>query len=151
MNKLHAVLLGIVIFLPVFLTGCDPSKTPQIDVVSVKLEDWKNPKDGMTYVVALPTWKNAGNDAVRQVAFMADIKGAKEKAAEPAEPAEPQFYGAIVEPGTTVTPQRIPEDGVVLGVKEDLEKKYGPLDPSKVEVVGFGSIEDYKPPVKKDA
>ncbi len=82
---------------------------------------------------------------------MADIKGAKEKAEEPAEPAEPQFYGAIVEPGTTVTPQRIPEDGVVLGIKEDLEKKYGPLDPSKVEVVGFGSIEDYKPPVKKDA
>lgn len=148
MNKLNAILLGIALFLPMLFVGCDPTKSPQIDVVSVKLEDWKNPKDGLTYVVALPTWKNGGSVALRQASFFAAIKGSNDQLPTAD---EPQFYGAIVEPGTTVTPQRIPEDGVVLGVKEDLEKKYGPLDPSKVEIGGIASVDDYNPPTKKEA
>jgi hypothetical protein len=145
MNKVKAILLGIALFLPIFLAGCDPSQggISQITVTSVKLEDWTDPKDGQVYLVALPTWKNDGKEAVRQVLFVAELKDAKDF--KPVDPKEPQFYGAIVEPGTTVTPQRIPEDGVILGVKKDLEDKYGPIDASKVEVEGLGSPQEYKP------
>lgn len=148
MNKLNAILLGIAIFLP-FFAGCDPAHAPNIKVTSVKLEDWKDPKDGNVYVVALPTWTNAGNDAVRQVVFVAAIKGDGSYVSK--EPAEPQFYGAIVEPGTTVKPERVPEDGVILGVKKELEEKHGKLDEDQVEVKGFGSSQDYTPKPKSDA
>lgn len=148
MNKTHAVLLGIALLLPIVGTGCDPkvaAATEGIEVVSVKLEDWKDPKDGKVYVVALPTWKNNGKDAVRQVTFVAEIKG--DKATQPKnEPAEPQFFGAPVENGTTVEPKRIPEDGVVLGEKENLKE----VTADSVEVKAFASDKDYVPPKKSD-
>jgi len=148
MNKLNAILLGIALFLP-FVVGCDPATTPAISVTEVKLHDWTDPKDGKIYVVAMPTWKNDGKVAIRQAMFSADIKDAK--GFKPKESAEPQFHGAIVEPGTTVTPQQVPEEGVILGVKKELEDQFGKLDESRVEVEGLGSTEEYKPPTNSDA
>jgi len=148
MNKLNAILLGIALFLPL-LVGCNGPLETDIKVTSVKLQDWKDPKDGYVYLVALPTWTNGGKEAVRQVAFVANIKDAEAYASP--EPKEPQFYGAIVEPGTTVKPERIPEDGVILGVKQELEEKYGKLDADRIEMVGFGSAEEYKPKSQTDA
>lgn len=148
MNKTHAVLLGIALLLPIAGTGCDPKVAAMnegIEVVSVKLEDWTDPKDGKVYVVALPTWKNNGKDAVRQVTFVAAIKG--DEAKQPStQPEEPQFYGAPVEPGTTIEPKRIPEDGVVIGEKEVLKD----IKPEAVEVKAFASDKDYVPTKKSD-
>lgn len=147
MNKMHAVLLGIALLLPIVGTGCDPKVVAMnegIEVVSVKLEDWTDPKDGKVYVVALPTWKNNGKEAVRQVTFMAAIKG--DEAKQPAQPAEPQFYGAPVEPGTTIEPKRVPEDGVVLGEKDVLKD----IKSDAVEMKGFASDKDYVPTKKSD-
>ncbi len=150
MNRLHAVLLGIVLLLSIVGTGCDPkvaAASNGIEVVSVKLEDWTDPKDGKVYVVALPTWKNNGKDAVRQVTFVAAIKG--DESVQPKnQPEEPQFYGAIVEPGTTVEPKRVPEEGVVLGEKDALKD----LKADSVEVKALlASDKEYIPAKKSDA
>ncbi|MBN9501664.1 MAG: hypothetical protein BGO01_15675 [Armatimonadetes bacterium 55-13] len=154
MNKLKAVLLGLALFLPIFLYGCDPvhaAAASAVKVTSVKVEEWKNPKDGETYLVALPTWKNDGEVAVRQVMFVAGLKGGQEGSFTTEQPKEPQFYGAIVEPGTTITPQRVPEDGVILGNKKDLEEKYGKIDSDRVEVEGIGSPDEFVPEHKSNA
>ena len=122
MNKLHAVLLGIALLMP-FVAGCNPeavAATEGIEVVSIKLEDWKNPEDGKTYVVALPTWKNNGKAAVRQVMFVAAIEG-KDVDQPKNDLKEPQYNNEVVEPGTTVTPTNVPGDGVILGEKETLK------------------------------
>jgi hypothetical protein len=148
MNKLKAVLLGIAIVLPILIAGCDPGvaqATEGIEIVSVKLADWTNPKDGKVYVVALPTWKNNGKEAVRQVTFLASVKG--EEVNQPKNDLDsPQFYGSPVEPGTIVEPTRTPEDGVVLGEKEAFKD----LTPESVEVKAFASHKDYVPPKKSD-
>lgn len=147
MNRLHAVLLGIVLLLSIVGTGCDPkvaAASNGIEVVSVKLEDWTNPKDGKVYVVALPTWKNNGKEAVRQVTFVAAIKG-DESVQPPNQPEEPQFYGAIVEPGTTVEPKRVPEEGVVLGEKDALKD----LKADSVEMKALFASENEYVPAKK--
>jgi len=149
MRKLKAVLLGIAIVLPILVAGCDPGvaqATEGIEIVSVKLEDWTNPKDGKVYVVAMPTWKNNGQGAVRQVTFMASLKG--EEAAQPKNDLDaPQYFGGPVEPGTTVEPKRIPEDGVVLGEKDGLKD----LTSDSVELRAIASDKDYVPPAKSDA
>jgi hypothetical protein len=146
MHKIKAVLLGLALTVPAVMAGCDPavaSATEGIEIVSVDLKDWKNPADGKEYLVAMPTWKNNGKDAVRQVTFVAEIQG--EEAQQPTiDPTEPQFYGAIVEPGTQVDPQRIPEDGVVLGEKDHFKD----LDPSKVKIRPFASPNEFVPPPK---
>jgi len=108
---------------------------------TVKLEDWTNPKDGKVYVVAMPTWKNNGKEAVRQVMFAAAIKG--DNAQQPKNDTDsPQFFGGTVEPGTTIEPKRVPEDGVVLGEKEALQD----LKADSVEMTAIASDKDYVPP-----
>ncbi len=148
MNKMHGVLLGITLLLSLVNTGCDPkvaASSEGIEVVSVKLEDWTNPTDNKVYVVALPTWKNSGKDAVRQVTFLASIKG--DGVEQPKnDTQEPQFYGQAIEPGTTVEPKRIPEDGVVLGEKNQLKS----LEPESIEMKAIASDKEYVPPIKKD-
>ncbi|MBC8066257.1 MAG: hypothetical protein H7Y17_15610 [Chlorobia bacterium] len=148
MNKLNAVLLGTVLSLTILTVGCDPkaaAASSGIEIVSIKLDDWTNPKDGKVYVVALPTWKNNGKEDVRQVTFMAAIKG--EEATQPKNDlSEPQFYGGVVEPGTTVEPKRVPEDGVVIGEKETFKE----LTADSVEISAIASGTDYVPPKKSD-
>lgn len=147
MHKFKAVLLGLALVVPAIMAGCDPatvSATEGIEIVSVDLKDWKNPADGKTYVVAMPTWKNNGKDAVRQVAFEAQIEGLKDEDQPKNDIEEPQFYGAVVEPGTTVTPSHVPEEGIVLGEKEKLKD----LDPQKVKVQAIASPKDFVPPPK---
>lgn len=148
MNKLHAVLLGVALLLP-FLGGCDPkvaSATEGIEIVSVKLDDWTNPEDGKVYVVALPTWKNNGKEAVRQVSFLASING-NEVDQPKNDLKEPQYNNEVVEPGTTVTPTDVPGDGVILGEKEKLKD----LKVEDVVIQAIASPENHVSPKQSDA
>ena len=146
MNKVNAVLLGIVLLLSIAGIGCDPqvaAASSGIEVVSVKLEDWTNPEDGKVYVVAMPTWKNNGKAAVRQVTFTAAIKG--DESVQPSNQSdEPQFHGAAIEPGTTIEPDQVPDEGVILGEKEALKN----LKPEAVEILAIASEKDYVPDQK---
>ncbi|MCC7230119.1 MAG: hypothetical protein IT203_06975 [Fimbriimonadaceae bacterium] len=149
MKKLNAVLLGTAIMIPWVVNGCNPEvaeATQGIEVVSVRLEDWKNPEDGKTYIVAMPTWRNNGSSPVRQATFFAHIDGLDEKLQSNDEPKEPQFFGGIADTGVTVTPAKVPQEGVVLGVKEDIEKALGKLKPEAVQVEAVGSTKDFVPP-----
>lgn len=148
MNKLHAVLLGAVLLLPLF-GGCNPKvaeATAGIEIVSVKLDDWTNPADGKVYVVALPTWKNNGKEAVRQVTFYAAIDG-KDIEQPKNDLGKPQYNNEVVEPGTTVTPCNVPDDGVVLGEKEKLKD----IKVEDVMVKAIASTENHVPSKKSDA
>lgn len=148
MNKVHAVLLGIALLLP-FLGGCDPkvaNATAGIEVVSVRLDDWTNPEDGKVYVVALPTWKNNGKEAVRQVTFLASIEG-KDVEQPKNDPKKPHYNNEVVEPGTTVTPSQVPDDGVVLGEKEKLKD----IKVEDVVITPIASTENHVPPKEADA
>lgn len=141
MKKVASVLLGLAIFGPLYL-GCSNSNSlSMVEVQSVKLEDWVDPKDGKTYLVAMPTWKNSGSQDIRQATFAASTRRGGETIPS-LEPRGPQFFGGVVEPGTVVQPVRIPEDGVVLGEKKDLSE----VRPEDVEIVALGSTEDYIPP-----
>lgn len=146
MNKVHAVLLGIVLLLSIVGVGCDPqvaAASSGIEVVSVKLEDWTNPEDGKVYVVAMPTWKNSGEVAFRQVTFTAAIKG--DESVQPHDQSdEPQFHGAAIEPGTIVEPKQVPDEGVILGDKEALKD----LEPEAVEILAIASEKEYVPTQK---
>ncbi len=147
MNKINAVLLSIALFLPIVI-GCRPEEvaaTEGIEVVSVKLEDWTNPKDGKQYVVALPTWKNNGKEPVRQVSFWPELKGMEWKEPEGFNEG-PTYYGDAVEPGTTVEPVKTPQDGVVLGSKDEFKE----LKAEDVTMTAVASPEKYEPPTKSD-
>jgi hypothetical protein len=148
MNKLHAVLLGVALLLPL-LGGCNTKvaeATAGIEIVSVKLDDWTNPEDGKVYVVALPTWKNNGKEAVRQVSFLAAIDG-KDVDQPKNDLKKPHYNNEVVEPGTTVTPSQVPDDGVVLGEKEKLKD----IKAEDVVIKAIASTENYVPPKKADA
>ncbi len=147
MNKLQSMLLGIALVLPI-VAGCDPqvaAASDGIEVVSVKLNDWTDPKDGKVYVVALPTWKNNGKEAVKQVTFLASIDG-KDVEQPKNDLSAPQYNNEVVEPGTTVTPSNVPEDGVILGEKEKLKE----VKAEDVVIRAIASPKSYTPPAKKD-
>lgn len=130
-------------------SGCNPATvaaTDGIEIVSVRLEDWRNPADGESYLVALPTWRNSGTEAVQQVTFMATVD--RVEAQQPKnDPKEPHYFGSPVEPGTEVKPTRVPEDGVVLGKSEELKN----LRPEEVQVRAIASTDKFVPPKASDA
>jgi len=142
------LLLLACLALALLAEGCNPKvveATEGIEIVSVKLADWENPKDGKTYVVALPTWKNNGKVAVEQVTFSASLENHEKQPAN--DLSEPQYYGGPVEPGTQVEPKRVPDDGVILGEKSNLAN----LKESDVVITPIASSEPYKPEKKSDA
>jgi hypothetical protein len=126
------------------LCGCDASKMAAIEIVSVDVHDWTNPKDGKTYIVAAPTWKNTGPAVARSVTMVATLKTADGKEVTLNEPTKPLFYGGQVEPGTEVKPTRTPEDVLVLGEKDELTKKYGAITKDNVTVQAMGSETDWE-------
>ena len=142
MNRPLAILTGLGI-LATAIAGCaneSLSKLTDVEIVSVRLADWRDPDSGKVFVVAMPKWKNAGTQDIQQVIFAANVKGKEGTTGR--EPHEPQFYGTVVEPGTTVESHRVPEDGVILGEKSDLVE----IAPEDVEMPGIGSSEPYVPP-----
>ena len=142
MNRPLAILSGLAL-IALAIAGCASdslAKLTDVEIVSVRLAEWTDPDTGKVYAVAMPTWKNAGTQDIRQVIFAASVKG--KESASGIEPKEPQFYGAIVEPGTVVESHRVPEDGVILGEKTEL----GEIAPENVEMTGIGSSEQYVPP-----
>jgi hypothetical protein len=141
MKKVASVLLGLAIFGPLYLGCSNAQSLSMVEIQSVKLEDWVDPKDGKTYLVAMPTWKNSSSQDIRQATFAASTRRGSETIPS-LEPREPQFFGGVVEPGSVVHPVRIPEDGVVLGEKAELAG----VRAEDVEIVALGSSEDYSPP-----
>lgn len=125
-NKLKAALLLAAASLS--FAGCSNGPTPTVTLLSAEIKEWENPKEGKTYLVAMPTWKVEGEVPISEVWGTGRLTGPKGSMDFTGD-GKPLYRADALDPGTSLAAQHLPEDGVLIGEKDEVLAKTGP-DPT---------------------
>ena len=126
----RGLLAASLAFVCATFSGCS-NVSSGVSLLDTKIQEWKSPIDGRTYMLAVPTWSVIGNEPVAEVWATAVATGPKGEWT-PEGPKKPLYRGDALDPGTTFHPTNLPEDAVTLGILEEVLSKTGPNP--KVEV-----------------
>lgn len=132
--KLKAALLTALAALA--LGGCANGPAPTVTLISADMKEWQSPADGKTYLVAMPTWKVEGEMPVAEVWGTGRLTGPTGTLDFTGD-GKPLYRADALDPGTTLAAQHLPEDGVLIGEKDEVLAKTG--ENPRMELWLFGS------------
>lgn len=101
------------------LAGCSSEPAPTVTLLSSDIREWQSPEDGKTYLVAMPTWKVEGDLPVAEVWGTGRLTGPK-GSFDFTNNDKPIYRADSLDPGTTLAAQHLPEDGVLIGAKDEV-------------------------------
>ncbi|MBI5706902.1 MAG: hypothetical protein HZC36_07925 [Armatimonadetes bacterium] len=117
------------------LAGCSGEPAPTVMLLRSDIKEWRSPEDGKTYLVAMPTWKVEGDLPVAEVWGTGRLTGTQ-GSFDFTNNDKPIYRADALDPGTTLAAQHLPEDGVLIGEKDEVIAKIG--DDPKLELWLWG-------------
>lgn len=140
--KRYGIAPALLALLCLGIVGCASGPSPTVRVVKTELRDWENPEDGKTYLVVLPTWKVEGELPVAEVWGSGVITGNAGQV-DFSKRDKPLYRADALDPGTTLHATHIPDDGLVVGVKDDVLAKTGENPQAEVYLIGYSEWQQY--------